>query len=368
MIAPGGTIGILGGGQLGRMLAIAAAELGYHAHIYTPEQDAPAAEVAETTIIAAYNDAEALARFAQHVDVVTYEFENIPLTPVEALAKQVMVYPAPTILMQSQHRILEKSLLNHLGIATAPYRGVSSLQELQQAVGELGLPCVLKTCRMGYDGKGQMMLKEATDVERAWQHLSPSPLQVEHPLILEGFIRFQMEISVIIARAQDGAMASYCPVRNIHSHHILSETIAPAPITPALAAEAERIARTIATGLDLVGLMAIEMFVTDSGEILVNELAPRPHNSGHWTIDACVTSQFAQTIRAICGLPLGSTARLCDARMVNLIGDDVKDWQKHLDDPNAKLHLYGKKEARPGRKMGHVTVLRLPVASGQLPG
>ena len=352
VIKPGATIGILGGGQLGRMMAIAAAELGYHVHIYCPEQDCPAQEVAAFATHAAYDDLEALERFAGSVDVVTYEFENIPAEPVIELAKHVSVFPSPEVLMTSQHRVQEKTALNKAGISTAPFRRVTTLQELVDAAKDLGLPAVLKTCRMGYDGKGQVMLSPESDLAHAWELLKTNDA------VLESFIKFRMEISVIIARGSDGKTACYCPVQNIHKHHILSETIAPAPISASLMAKAEVRAQHIADRLNLVGLMAIEMFVTENDDILVNELAPRPHNSGHWTIDACITSQFAQAIRAVTGLPLGSPQRLCDATMLNLIGDDINDWEKYAAMHQAKLHLYGKKESRPGRKMGHVTFLK----------
>jgi len=360
-IPPGATIGILGGGQLGRMLAIAAAEMGYHAHIFCPEKDCPASEVAKTTTVAAYEDHATLERFAQSVDVVTYEFENIPAAPVAELAKHVPVFPNPDILSLSQHRVLEKQAIHKLGIATAPFMPVHSDEEFHAAIKKIGLPAMLKTARMGYDGKGQWIIKKERELEESRNRgieFSNSRV-LESSYILEAFIAFRMEISVIVARDAKGDMACYCPVQNIHKHHILSETIAPAPISAALAEKAEGIACKIAEGLGLVGLMAVEMFVTDKDELLVNELAPRPHNSGHWTIDACVTSQFEQTIRAICGLPLGNPERLCDARMINLIGDDILEWPRYAAMPNARLHLYGKKEARPGRKMGHVTVLAI---------
>lgn len=360
MIPPGSTIGILGGGQLGRMLAIAATEMGYHVHIFCPEVDAPAREVAKHATIASYDDRDALKRFARDVDVVTYEFENIPVAAVKDVARHTPVYPDVDVLSVCQHRVLEKEAVNKLGVKTAPFLGVSSEAELQAAIKKLGTPAVLKTCRMGYDGKGQWKITDDggrwTDDEEKYPWLSV----IRHPssdLILEGFVDFRMEISVIVARGADGDMQCYCPVQNIHKNHILAETIAPAPISPALAAKAEQVAKTLAEGLKLVGLMAVEMFVTKDDEILVNELAPRPHNSGHWTIDACITSQFEQTVRAVCGLPLGDPKRLSDARMINLIGDEVNDWQKHSTSPNAKIHLYGKKESRPGRKMGHVTFL-----------
>jgi 5-(carboxyamino)imidazole ribonucleotide synthase len=350
-LPPGSTIGILGGGQLGRMMAMAAAELGYHVHIFCPEEDAPASEVARKTTNASYRNENALARFAKEVDVVTYEFENIPYAPVEELAKLVIVRPNPQVLRICQHRVLEKETINAAGIATAPFKAVTSAEELVTAANSIGLPSVLKTCRMGYDGKGQIMLDATKHVPSVWKELNTDEA------ILEGFVRFKMEISVIVARDIMGNCACYPPVQNTHEHHILAETIAPAPISATLAAKAEDMARRLADRLELVGVMAVEMFVTKNDELLVNELAPRPHNSGHWTIDACITSQFEQVVRTVCGLPLGSPEQLRRARMINLIGDEVLDWQDHTSIPDAKLHLYGKKDIRPGRKMGHVTFL-----------
>lgn len=349
MIPPGSTIGILGGGQLGRMLAMAAKRLGYRTHAYCPDKDSPAFDVCTHHTVADYDDQKALAVFAQAVDIVTYEFENIPVEPLKMLGDKIR--PSLSVLETSQHRLKEKTAMNKLGIKTAPFAPVHNQTELDAAISKIGLPAVLKTATLGYDGKGQAMLDAKTNLTAAWKSLAVKEA------ILEGFVDFKMEISVIVARGVDGKMASYCPVRNTHKNHILFETIAPAPISPALSQEAEAIAEKIAEGLGLVGLMAVEMFVTGNDELLVNELAPRPHNSGHWTIDAAVTSQFEQTVRAICGLPLGDTSRLCDARMLNLIGDEANDWQKYVAMPNAKLHLYGKKESRPGRKMGHVTFL-----------
>ena len=350
-ISPNSTIGILGGGQLGRMMAIAAAEMGYHVHIYCPETDAPASEVAHQTTTAAYDNLDSLRAFADSVDVVTYEFENIPAASAALLSAHVAVRPSAELLQTTQHRVNEKQAINQMGIATAPFAAVRSLEELTHAAATLGLPAVLKTCRMGYDGKGQIMLSKDSDLAACWKQLNTDDA------ILEGFVKFRMEISVIVARDVAGHCVYYCPVQNTHLHHILHETTAPAPISDALSDKAQAMACTIADGLNLVGLMAIEMFVTENDDILVNELAPRPHNSGHWTIDACVTSQFTQAIRAVCGLTLGSTQRLCDARMLNLIGDDVNDWKHYTTVANMKLHLYGKKEARAGRKMGHVTQL-----------
>lgn len=345
-VAPGSTIGILGGGQLGRMLAIAAAEMGYHVHVFCPEVDCPAREVSKHATIASYDDRDALIRFARDCNVVTYEFENIPALAVKDVARHTPVYPDMSVLETCQHRVKEKEAVNKLGIKTAPFAPVSSQAELEAAIKKIGMPAVLKTCTMGYDGKGQ------------WKITNELPKISDGDYILEGFINFTMEISVIVARAANGETKCYVPVQNTHKNHILHETIAPAPISDKLAKKAEQMACKIAEGLNLVGILAVEMFVTKDDELLVNELAPRPHNSGHWTIDACVTSQFEQTIRAICGLPLGDPVRLSDARMLNLIGDDIHDWQKYAAMPNAKLHLYGKTESRPGRKMGHVTFLR----------
>ena len=359
-LAPGSTIGILGSGQLGRMLAMAAAEMGYHAHIYSPDMDAPAYETAKTFTVSSYSNVDSLERFAQKVDVITYEFENIETSALATIPSIAKILPGIEVLKTTQHRVLEKQALNKLGIATAPFVPVDSLDDLKKATQKLGYPCILKTCRMGYDGKGQWKIEDdgwqMTDDEKKYPFLSV----IRHPssdLILEGFVKFRMEISVIVARSSAGETKCYCPVQNTHKNHILHETIAPAPISQTLADKAEAMAMAIAKGMKLVGLMAVEMFVTDTDELLVNELAPRPHNSGHWTSDACVTSQFEQAIRAVCGLPLGSVERLCDASMLNLIGDEAKDWPKYVAMANAKLHLYGKKESRPGRKMGHVTFL-----------
>jgi len=349
-VAPGSTIGILGGGQLGRMLSLAAARLGYHCHIFAPDADPPAAEVSARFTRADYTDAKAMAAFAASCAVVTYEFENIPVEPVAAIARQVLVRPGVETLRITQDRLLEKSFCNERGIGTAPFRAVGSVADLKAAIAELGLPLVLKTRRMGYDGKGQVKIEHAGQAEEAFAALKSGEL------IAEGFVRFRRELSVVLARGVDGRSVSWGPVENIHRNHILWRTHAPAKIEDVRRAEAERIATTLADGLDYVGVLAVELF--DCGDrILVNEMAPRVHNSGHWTLDAAVTSQFEQHIRAICGLALGSAERLCDAVMENLIGDEIDGWSGLLIEPNAKLHLYGKAEARSGRKMGHVTRL-----------
>jgi 5-(carboxyamino)imidazole ribonucleotide synthase len=352
MIAPGSVIGILGGGQLGRMIAGGAARLGYRSHVFTPEPDSPAGQVTPLTTVAEFSDQAALARFAAAVDVVTFEFENVPADTAEFLAAQGKpVHPSPAVLRITQDRLREKDFLRSVDVGTTSYREVASLSGLKRAVRDLGTSSVLKTVRLGYDGKGQVMLGPDTDLGAAWTHVGGEVA------ILEGFVDFACEISVIVARNGQGAGATYPPVENQHANHILDTTIAPARIAPAIAMRAEAIARHVAEKLDLVGLLAVEMFVTTSGECLVNELAPRPHNSGHWTLDACVTSQFEQHVRAVCGLPLGSTEYHSEAVMKNLIGGDVEKWREIIAEPSAKLHLYGKGEARPGRKMGHVTRL-----------
>jgi 5-(carboxyamino)imidazole ribonucleotide synthase len=351
MVEPGGIIGILGGGQLGRMTALAAANLGYRCHIFCPEPDSPAMQVTPLATVAAYDDRAALARFADAVDVVTFEFENVPATTVALLAAHKTVHPRPEVLAICQDRLKEKDFLNANGVATTRYRRVENVSDLQTAIGEIGDRAILKTARWGYDGKGQVAIEPGTDTEAAWASLRSDEA------ILEARVDFACEISVVLARGADSAVAAYPAVENRHVGGILDTTTAPARIDPALAARADTVARTIAAALDLVGVLAVEMFVTKGGELLVNELAPRPHNSGHWTIDACVASQFEQLIRAVCGLPLGSPAAHADAAMTNLIGPDVARWRDAVADPAAKLHLYGKGEARPGRKMGHVTRL-----------
>jgi 5-(carboxyamino)imidazole ribonucleotide synthase len=286
------------------------------------------------------------------VDVITFEFENIPTESLVFLETQNAVFPNPSVLHICRHRAREKAFIQSCGIATASYQEANDHGLLKEAADALGLPAILKTSELGYDGKGQILLQYPDDLKSAWEKLAPAAL------ILESFVDFAMEISVLVARDAHGNMACYDPVQNIHEHHMLARTIAPAPINTEIAEEACVIARRLAERLDLRGLLAVELFVTKEGRLLVNELAPRPHNSGHWTIEACITSQFEQQIRAICGLPLGSAQRLCDAVMLNLIGDQTENWRDYLREPSAKLHLYGKNEMRPGRKMGHVTFLQ----------
>jgi 5-(carboxyamino)imidazole ribonucleotide synthase len=351
MLAPGATIGILGGGQLGRMIALAAARLGYRCHVFANEPDSPAEQVCGAATIADFTDREALERFARAIEIATIEFENIPAESVRLVSALKPVLPQPGTLEIAQDRLREKDFLRSIGIETAAYREISDPAALVRAMRDLGYPAVLKTVRMGYDGKGQVTLTPDISAEEAWRQMG------SEVGILEGFVDFACEISVIVARGGNGAWATYPPVENQHVNHILDTTIAPARITAETAMRAEAIARHVAEKLDLIGVLAVEMFVTQGGDLLVNEIAPRPHNSGHWTIDACVTSQFEQLVRALCGLPLGSVDHHSDAVMKNLLGGDVEKWREAFNDPLAKLHLYGKSEIQPGRKMGHVTRL-----------
>ncbi len=347
MLKPNSIIGILGGGQLGRMTAIAAAQLGYKVHVYTPEEDSPTTHIAYKTTLADYLDEESLEKFAKEVDLVSFEFENVPYKTLEILEKYTVVAPSSKIIKICQHRMREKDFINSRGIKTAPYIAVSSSEELQAAVNKVGLPCILKTAELGYDGKGQILIADSRQV---------SGIIIEQECVVEGFVEFEKEISVIVARNVAGEIKCYQPVENIHKNHILDETMAPAIIPPTLELQAVEIAMELAQGLKLIGVLAVEMFVTKDG-LAVNELAPRPHNSGHHTIDSCVTSQFEQFVRAICGLPLGNVKQHSNAVMKNLIGEDVNDITKYVTEPNTKIHLYGKNTARPGRKMGHVTKL-----------
>jgi 5-(carboxyamino)imidazole ribonucleotide synthase len=350
-LAPGAVIGILGGGQLGRMTALAAARLGYRAHVFAPEPDGPAAQVTNLATVAPFEDAAALARFARSVDVITIEFENLPLEPLIELARAVPMRPAPDVLAICQDRVREKAFLERIGVPTVRNWTVRDARDLARALGDHGGRGVLKTARFGYDGKGQLPLEAGAEAAAAWARFGAEVG------VLEACVDFSAEISVITARAADGAQVSYPPALNQHREHILARTIAPAPIAPELAAEAIALAQRIAAALDLVGLLAVEMFVTRDGRLLVNELAPRPHNSGHWTIDACAVSQFEQLVRAVCGLPLGPPQPFADAVMDNLLGRDIDAWPELLAEPGARVHLYGKREVRPGRKLGHVTRL-----------
>ncbi len=351
-LPPNSTIGIIGGGQLGRMSAMAAATLGYRCHILSPEEDSPAAQVAAEATVADYEDQDALRRFANAVDVITFEFENVSAAGLDLLSSIRPVRPSPDVLRISQDRVAEKTFLRGAGVPTAPYAPVESFSELEEAARRIGLPAVLKTTRLGYDGKGQAVLRDPADLRPAWEALEPKPL------ILEGFVDFRCEVSVVVARGADGGGSLFDAVENRHRDGILDLTLAPARVPPGTAAEAGRVAWRVAETLDLVGLLAVEMFVDRSGRVLANEIAPRPHNSGHWTMEACPASQFDLHVRAVAGLPLPPGLRHADAVMKNLVGpEEVALWPEIVATPRLIPHLYGKREARPGRKMGHVTRL-----------
>jgi len=363
-LPPGSVVGILGGGQLGRMLSLAAARLGIRCHVYRADEERPASQVAETTTAAAYEDTAALDAFAAAVDVVTYEFENVPGETAAYLNERVPVRPSPAALHICQNRLREKRFLADAGVVTARFAVVDSLDMLKDAIATIGPPAVLKTRRGGYDGKGQASIRQAEDAEAAWAAIAG------RPAILESFVAFDCEISVIVARGLDSETVAYDPARNIHENHILAHSIVPAGIPDEIALEATRLAEHIVTRLDYVGVMGVEMFVTAAGDthLSVNELAPRVHNSGHWTLDACAVSQFEQHIRAICGWPLAAPARHHDAVMDNLLGDAAARWPELSAAADTALHLYGKREMRAGRKMGHITRL-FPLGHGgnQLP-
>ncbi len=349
ILEPGATIGILGSGQLGRMLALAAARLGFKCHIFAPDRDAPAFDVVMHATFADYNDTQALARFADSVDVVTYEFENIPADAATFLAARVPVLPEPEVLATTQDRLVEKNFIAQLGIGTAPFAAVNSAAELCAALERIGRPAVLKTRRFGYDGKGQSAIAGDRAPETAWREVGGAPS------ILEAFIPFVREISVVAARGGDGAVECFDVTENEHREHILKISRVPAAVSEATAHEARRIAETIAHRFGYVGVLAVEMFVLGDGAVLVNEIAPRVHNSGHWTLDGASVSQFEQHIRAVAGWPLAKPIRRGRAEMINLIGQEVADYRRWLTIPGAAVHLYGKVAVRPGRKMGHVT-------------
>jgi 5-(carboxyamino)imidazole ribonucleotide synthase len=350
-LEPGATIGILGSGQLGRMLALAAAQLGFKCHVFAPDRDAPAFDVVHQATFADYTDEQALARFAQNVDVVTYEFENIPSATATFLAARLPVLPDPKVLATTQDRLAEKDFVVRLGISTAPYAEVATPVELCAALERIGRPAVLKTRRFGYDGKGQATINGGTAPEAAWREVG------EQPCILEAFVPFAREVSVVAARGHDGTVECFDVTENEHRDHILKVSRVPAAVSDATAQEARRIAETIAQKFGYVGVLTVEMFVLRDGGLLVNEVAPRVHNSGHWTLDGASVSQFEQHIRAVAGWPLGMPIRRGRVEMINLIGAEVGDYRKWLSVPDAALRLYGKAMVRPGRKMGHVTRL-----------
>ena len=356
VIAPGAALGVLGSGQLGRMFAIAARRMGYRVHTFSPEEDTPTGQVADLEVVADYEDLDALRAFARHVDVVTFEFENVPIDAIDAIEELAPVRPCGMALHTAQQRAREKQFLADRGFPTAAFGRAASLDELWDAVARVGTPAVIKTAAFGYDGKGQHNVTTPADVEHVWTAIG------HQEAVVEKFISLQAEITVIGARGVDGEVALYQPFENRHSDHILDVTTVPAAITPALAARAAEITRAVLEELQYVGVLCVEFFVDTDGELLVNELAPRPHNSGHLTFDAAVTSQFEQQVRAICALPLGSTTLLgTAAAMANLLGelweDGEPNWAAASRFNDVKLHLYGKTNPRRGRKMGHMTTI-----------
>ncbi|PQO42346.1 5-(carboxyamino)imidazole ribonucleotide synthase [Blastopirellula marina] len=352
-VLPGGTLGVLGSGQLGRMFAIAARRMGYRVHVLSPETDTPTGQVADEEITASYDDLEAVARFAESVDVVTFEFENVPLGTVDVVNQKVPVRPAGRVLHTTQHRLREKTFLRDHGFPVTQFHAIGELADLDSVPDEL-LPGVLKTAAWGYDGKGQAKVADRESLRKAWTE------ELKQEAILEQLVDFDKEFSVVAARGIDGKVHCFDPIENLHTNHILDVSISPARLSEKASAEAVEIATAVLTELDVVGVLCVEFFLAPGDRLLINELAPRPHNSGHLTIDAHVTCQFEQQVRAICGLPLGSTEQLRPAAMINLLGDvwlpKTPDWAAACEDPAVKLHLYGKHEPRVGRKMGHLTV------------
>ena len=354
-ILPGATLGVLGSGQLGRMFAMAARRMGYRVHVLSPDSDTPTGQVADIEIRAEYADLDAIRRFARGVDVVTFEFENVPAATAAAAAEFAPVRPAGAVLHVAQQRARETTVLHERGFPVPPFAWIRTDDDLARAAVEPGLPGVLKTASFGYDGKGQAKVAHAGELRDAWTAMG------RPEAVLERFIEFEREVSVVAARGVDGWVASYGVIENAHANHILDVSLLPARVPAAVERQAAEIARGVLEALDVVGVLCVEFFVTAGGDLLVNELAPRPHNSGHLTIDACMSSQFEQQVRAICGLPPGSTELLRPAAMVNLLGDvwseGEPDWAAACAIPGVHLHLYGKAAAKPGRKMGHLTAL-----------
>ena len=350
---PGTKIGVMGGGQLGRMFAIAARRMGYHVHTFSPDKNGPAAQFSDRATAASYADEAAVRRFSRSIDLLTFEFENIPGATIEWASGKRVVRPRGEILLIAQNRLREKEFLSAAGFPLAFFRKVASLADLTKAVEAIGRPAILKGGAFGYDGKGQVRIDPETKLEAVWSERDGEIC------VLEKVIDFEKEISLIVARTPDGATAVFPVCENIHRNHILDLTIAPARIEERVAQAARELACAVALRFNLVGLLAVEMFLRGNGELIINELAPRPHNSGHWTIEGCVTSQFEQHVRAVCGLPLGTTDLLTPTAMVNLLGDiwsaGEPAWAAALAEPNVHLHLYGKRQPRPGRKMGHLT-------------
>lgn len=354
-ILPGAIVGVLGSGQLGRMFAIAARRMGYRVHTLSPDADTPTGQVADLEVIADYRDLDAIRRFAQGVSVVTFEFENVPTEAAEAAAEFAPVRPAGSVLHTTQHRAREKNFLKNAGLPHTPFRIIETSQDLRDACAALGCPAILKTADFGYDGKGQAHIQTPDEAEAAWDSIG------RVPAVLEAFIAFACEVSVIAARGIDGEYVDYGVVENRHRNGILDVTIAPASVSESVANQAREIARAVLEALNVVGVLCVEFFVEPDGHLRINELAPRPHNSGHFSFDASVTSQFEQQLRSVCGLPLGSTEQMRPAAMANLLGDlwsaGEPNWQAACAFRDVKLHLYGKMEPRPGRKMGHLTAL-----------
>jgi 5-(carboxyamino)imidazole ribonucleotide synthase len=354
-ILPGSVLGVLGSGQLGRMFAIAARQLGYRVHVFSPDSDTPTGQVADEEFRGSYLDLDAVAKFAQGVQVVTFEFENVPAETTEIAERYCPVRPGGSVLHTTQNRLREKTTLRNAGLPVTPFAPVRSIQELKSALEILGTPAVLKTAAWGYDGKGQIVIQHLDQAESAWQKLHTDEA------VLETFIDFECELSVVGARGQKGRFVHYGPMENRHANHILDVSICPANLPRQVQREAEEITRTVFEQLDVVGVLCVEFFLTKAGKLLINELAPRPHNSGHLTVDAHVSCQFEQQVRAVCGLPLGSSEQLRPAVMANLLGDlwqaGEPNWKAALESPGVKLHLYGKQAARNGRKMGHLTAL-----------
>ena len=354
-ILPGSAIGVLGSGQLGRMFAIAARRMGYRVHTFSPDEDTPTGQVADLEVKASYEDLDAVRDFASSVAVVTFEFENVPAETAAAAASRAPVRPAGSVLHTTQHRLREKWFLSQAGLPLTPFRCVSQVVDLQIAMEDLGLPAILKTADFGYDGKGQFRITSQDQLFDAWEAVG------EVEAVLEAFVDFECEISVVAARSESGAFVHYGAIENHHKNGILDLSIAPARVAPKVAAEAIELARTVLEKLEVVGVVCVEFFVAKDGRLLINEIAPRPHNSGHLTVDANITSQFEQQLRSVCGLPLGDVKQLAPAAMANLLGDlwthGEPDWARAAAIPNVKLHLYGKLSARPGRKMGHLTAI-----------
>lgn len=354
-ILPGSVLGVLGSGQLGRMFAIAARRMGYRVHTYSPETDTPTGQVADKEWTASFDDVASLSSFAKSVDLITFEFENIPVDAVKAAEKWAPVHPGGHVLHTTQNRLREKTFLSKNGFPVPPFMPISSEAELKAAAVKIGAPAVLKSAGFGYDGKGQKKIETAADLPAAYESIG----RIES--ILEAFVPFERELSVVAARGKDGSFIAYDVFENEHRNHILDVTVSPARISEKLKKQAMEMARGIFEALEVVGVLCVEMFLTKNESLLVNELAPRPHNSGHLTFDACVTSQFEQQLRAVCGLPLGAVDLMRPAAMANLLGDLWKDgepdWARAIAYPSVKLHLYGKASARPGRKMGHLTAL-----------